>query len=225
MRRLFILRPEPSASATVREAQALGLDAVAMPLFALEPVAWNVPSLDRFDGLLLTSANAVRCGGEALGRLARLPVHAVGEATAGAARNAGFEIASVGDSGVEGLLASIAPELRLLHLCGEQRIAVDAKQAITEAPVYRATELAAPARLRDIEGQVVAIHSPRAGARLAALAGEEGVDRGSVRIAAISPAAASAVGDGWELREAADRPDSTTLLALAARLCDNRVRP
>ncbi len=41
MRRLFILRPEPGASATVREAAELGLDAVAMPLFSVEPLDWE----------------------------------------------------------------------------------------------------------------------------------------------------------------------------------------
>ena len=43
MRRLLVLRPEPGASATVERARALGLDAVAMPLFEVEPVAWDAP--------------------------------------------------------------------------------------------------------------------------------------------------------------------------------------
>jgi uroporphyrinogen-III synthase len=64
---------------------------------------------------------------------------------------------------------------------------------------------------------VVAVHSPRAGKRLAEL----GMDRSTVRIAAISPAAATAAGPGWERCEAADGPNEEALLALAARLCDN----
>src|SRR5687767_8581448 len=89
MRRLAILRPEPGASATVSRAAAIGLDAFAMPLFEIEPLAWEAPEPTAFDALLLTSANAVRCGGQALERLRGLPVHAVGEATAEAARRAG----------------------------------------------------------------------------------------------------------------------------------------
>ena len=33
MKRVLVLRPEPGASATVERARALGLDAVAVPLF------------------------------------------------------------------------------------------------------------------------------------------------------------------------------------------------
>ena len=40
MRRVLVLRPEPGASATVERARRLGLDAVAIPLFEIEPVAW-----------------------------------------------------------------------------------------------------------------------------------------------------------------------------------------
>src|SRR4051794_41196284 len=98
MRRVVVLRPEPGASATVERARQRGLDAFALPLFEVEPVAWEAPDPDRFDALLLTSANAVRHGGEQLVRLRELPVYAVGSATADAARRGGFEVASVGSS-------------------------------------------------------------------------------------------------------------------------------
>jgi uroporphyrinogen-III synthase len=222
MRRLVILRPEPGASATVARARAMGLDPVAMPLFAVEPVEWAVPDHAGFDSLLLTSANAVRHGGEGLARLRQLPVYAVGEATAEAAREAGFDIAGTGDAGAERLLGSIESDLRLLHLCGEHRAETTAKQSITAVPVYRATELPLPDGFRDIEGQVVAVHSPRAGRRLGRLADEAGIDRSSVRIAAISDAASAAADSGWERCEAAEATDEAALLALAARLCDNR---
>jgi uroporphyrinogen-III synthase len=217
MRRLVILRPEPGASATAERARAMGLEPVAMPLFEVEPVNWEAPDAGSFDALLLTSANAVRHGGEALQKLRQLPVHAVGEATAAVAREAGFDIASTGDAGVERLLGSIESDVRLLHLCGEHRTETQAKQAITAIPVYRATELSPPDDFRQIEGQVAAVHSPRAGKRLAEVA----IDRSTVRIAAISEAAASAAGAGWERCEAAATPDEAALLALAARLCDN----
>jgi uroporphyrinogen-III synthase len=222
MRRVVIVRPEPGASATAGRARALGLDAFSMPLFKIEPLAWEVPDPLDFDALLLTSANAVRHGGAGLNRLLALPVYAVGEATAAAARDAGFEIAGVGDSGVDRLLGSIQPGLRLLHLCGEHR-AAPSSQPIRAVPVYRAVEIDAPHGLAQIAGQTLAVHSPRAGARLAELADGAGVDRGTVRIAAISDAAALAAGGGWERCEAADRPNEAALLALAARLCDNPV--
>ena len=224
MRRLIILRPEPGASATAAKAREMGLEAVAMPLFRVEPVDWQVPEASGFEGLLLTSANAVRHGGGQLAALRGLRAYAVGEATAEAARAAGFDIASIGDAGLERLLGSIESDLRLLHLCGEHRTAVAAKQAITPVPVYRSSELPAPGGLGQIAEQVVTVHSPRAGRRLVELADEAGIDRGTVRIAAISGAAAAAAGDGWAACEAAENPGDAALLALAARLCDYSCR-
>lgn len=223
MRRLAILRPEPGASATVERARGLGLDAFAMPLFVIEPVAWEVAELDAFDALLLTSANAVRQAGRGLERLSRLPVYAVGDATAAAAREAGFRVAASGYGGLEELLASIPADLRLLHLCGEHRIGPPASRPITAIAVYRSAELPPPERLHQIEGQTVAVHSPRAAKRLAELVDDAAIDRRTIRVAAISPAAASAAGAGWEDCQAADRPSDTALLVLAARLCDNPV--
>jgi len=225
MRRLFILRPEPGASATVREAADRGLNAVAMPLFSVEPLDWDVPDPAEFDGLLLTSANAVRHGGDEMNRLRALPVHAVGEATAETARNACFDIATTGNGGVERLLGSIDPNLRLLHLCGEHRTPVKAEQTMTHIPVYRSSALPTPVGFAAIEGQTVVVHSRRAARRLSELVDQEGIARSTIRIAAISVAAASAAGDGWEACEAAGRPDSPTLLALAARLCDKVAQP
>lgn len=212
---ILVLRPEPGASETVDRARARGLEAVAVPLFTVAPMAWEPPDPVRFDALLLTSANAVRWGGEQLTGLRGLPVHAVGEATAEAARDAGFAITSSGDQGVERLLGSIGPELRLLHLCGaDRRAPQDACQEITAIPVYRAIAVEQP-DLGSAKGSVALIHSPRAGARFAALATE----RSSVAIAAISDAAAQAAGDGWRSVDTAEQPSDTALLALAARLC------
>ena len=216
MRRLLVLRPEPGASITVDRARACGLDAIAVPLFEIEPVPWQAPSPGEFDALLVTSANAIRCAGEDLRKLRGLEVHAVGEATAEAAREAGFSIASVGDAGVDRLLGSIDPDLKLLHLCGEDRREPESpRQEIRPIPVYRARNLEAP-DLGEAAGAVALIHSPRAGRRLAALISE----RGSISIAAISAAAVDAVGRGWARVEIADAPNEQALLALAARLCN-----
>ena len=97
MRRVVVLRPEPGASETVARARKLGLDAVAIPLFEVEPMDWTAPEAGGFDGLLLTSANAVRHGGEQLQSLRGLPVYVVGKSTGGAAREAGFDVKSVGN--------------------------------------------------------------------------------------------------------------------------------
>lgn len=217
MRRVLVLRPQPGADATVRRARERGLEAVAVPLFEVEPLSWEAPDASGFDGLLLTSANAVRHAGDGLQSLRGLKAYAVGEATAEAARDAGFDIASSGDSGVDRLLGSLEPGLKLLHLCGEdRREPTDGRQQITALAVYRARPIDG-ADLAAAAGSVALIHSPRAGRRFAELV----ESRASIAIAAISPAAAQAAGEGWERVEAADKPDEDALLALAARLCNN----
>ena len=220
MRRVVVLRPEPGASETVARARELGLDAVAIPLFEVEAVEWTAPEAGGFDGLLLTSANAIRHGGDQLQSLRGLPVYAVGKATSEAAREAGFDVKAVGDAGVDRLLGSIEPDLKLLHLCGGDRKAPErTKQEITAVPVYRARALAEP-DLGAVGDSVALIHSPRAGRRLAELV----EDRRTIAIAAISDAAAEAAGDGWQIVEAAEKPADEALLAVAARLCNKPPR-
>ena len=217
MRRLVLLRPDPGASASLARARALGLDTVATPLFAVEPIAWAVPPLDAFDALLLTSANALRHGGAGIGALAGLPVIAVGEATAAEARAAGLTVTDVGYGGIDAALALVPPAQRLLHLSGADRFAATTTHRVTAIAVYHAREIPDP-RLPDLAEAVVAVHSARAGARLADVV----ADRGATMIAAISAAAAAACGSGWESVATADAPSDTALLALAARLCQDR---
>ena len=216
MTRVIVLRPQPGAEATVEKARASGLEAIAIPLFEIEPAAWQAPDPAGFDGLLLTSANAVRFGGGALQSLRGLKAYAVGEATAAAAREAGFDIAATGDRGVDRLLGSIEPNLKLLHLSGADRREPDgAKQRITAVTVYRAKPAEGP-DLSMAADCVALIHSPRAGRRFAELVSK----RDTISIAAISEAAREAVGEGWRRVEAAEEPSDDALLALAARLCD-----
>lgn len=221
MRRVIVLRPEPGASATVERARQRGLDTHAVPLFAIEPVGWEVRDAAAFDGLLLTSANAVRCAGPGLKRLSALPAYAVGEATADAARAAGLTVDSVGNGGIDALLATVDPGALLLHLCGEdRRTPTETRHIIAPVIVYRATVLEPPPDLAEAAGAVVLVHSPRAGRRLAELV----EDRVTIAIAAISSAAADAVGSGWEAVRIADAPTDDALLALAGQLCDKARR-
>lgn len=223
MRPLVIVRPEPAASATAAAAEQAGLQPVVMPLFKIEPVEWRAPASNAFDGLLLTSANAVRFGGRELGRIHHLPAYCVGQATAAVARDAGLSIAAVGQGGVDALLARLPGNLRLLHLCGTGRRQPDAPiQTISAVPVYRAAELPPPSSLSQLAGAVVALHSPRSAARMRVVADEVGLPRQSIAIVAISPEAAAAAGDGWQSVTAAAEPTDSALLALASSLCNNR---
>lgn len=211
MKPLLVLRPEPGASATAERARTLGLDVRRHPLFVPRALPWTMPD-GSFDALLLTSANAVGLAG----RLPDLPAHAVGEATAAAAKASGLAVQSVGSGGVADLLAGLPAGLRLLHLAGEERILpAGTRQTITSVAVYRMEPLPLPpADL--IEGSVALIHSPAAGRRISELEAA----RKTIRIAAISPAAAAACGPGWDRCEAAAEPNDAALLSLAAKLCE-----
>ena len=212
MKPLLILRPEPGNSATAARARALGLMPVQRPLFAVGALPWSAPDPVEFDGLLLTSANAVRHGGRELGKLRTLDVFAVGEATAEVARAAGFRVAMTGAGGVDALLATLPGQRRLLHLTGADHRRADTCHLIVSQAVY----LAAPLAPTILAGEQVAlVHSPRAGARLADLA----PDRPAIAIAAISAAAARACGGGWASVDWPPRPNDADLLALGARLC------
>lgn len=214
MKRLIILRPGPGAGASVERGRAAGLETEPMPLFEIRPLPWTAPDPTRFDGILMTSANAPRHGGPELAKLKSLPVHAVGEATAAAARAAGFQVATVGTGGAAELAAKLRRGERLLHLAGRNRRDTGASETI---PVYESAELPPPAALWKLSEAVVAVHSPRAGRRLAELV----EDRTAITIAAISQAAAEACGAGWERVEVAAMPGDAALLALAAQLCKN----
>lgn len=215
MRPLVVLRPEPGAGKTAAAAEALGLEVRRYSLFEAQSVAWTLPP-GTFDALLVTSANTIRLAGE----LPRHPVHAVGEASAAAARAAGLSVVSTGEGGVDALLSALPAGLRLLHLAGEERILPgSAKQQITPVTVYRmAPQPLPPASL--LEGAVALIHSPAAGRRLA----EVTVARERVRVAAISPAVAAACGAGWEVLEAVEQPTDSALLSLGAKLCKEQGR-
>lgn len=220
MRPLVIVRPQPGADATAQAAQALGLRPIVMPLFAVEPVDWQPPDAAAYDGLLLTSANALRHAGAGLERLRMLPAHCVGAATAEAAKRVGLTVASVGTGGVEALLQSIPPQLRLLHLCGVHSHDMIGRP-VRAIPVYRSDELPCPAGIESATGAVIAVHSPRAASAARRCVDRAGLDRGSIAIVAISADAASAAGGGWAEVETAPAPADPELLAIAVRLCNN----
>lgn len=211
---VVVLRPEPGNAATCTRLRDAGCDARAMPLFATEPVGWDVPAAKDFDALLLTSAAAARHAGAGLAALSGLHVHAVGPATADAARVAGLTVASSGSGGAAALLATLPAPLRLLWLAGEERTEFAPPAAITldTRIVYRARPLSPGG----IAGPAIAmLHSAAAAQRLAALAGE----RGTIRLVAISAAVANAAGAGWHSVAIATRPDDAEMVALAAKLC------
>jgi uroporphyrinogen-III synthase len=218
---VLILRPEPGGSASAARARALGLDPILAPLFAIRPLGWEAPDPAGFDAVLLTSANAARHGGEGLRMFTHLPCHAVGEATAEAARAAGFGDVRTGPGDGTAAAAAMAADgaARAFHPCGRDHLEIGAPGvAIERRAVYSAEPVPAlPAAAAEAiaAGALVLVHSPRAASLLASLVPA----RAHVALAAISAAAAEAAGAGWRSKAVAPEPRDEALLELAARLC------
>ena len=94
---VLITRPRERALEFARELEQRGDTALIEPLLAIEPIAGVAPELDGVQAIVLTSAHAVPALSE---RGRRLPVFAVGDATAAAARRAGCStVVSAGGAG------------------------------------------------------------------------------------------------------------------------------
>jgi uroporphyrinogen-III synthase len=100
---ILVTRPHPDDEVTAAGLRARGFEVLLAPMLRFEPVAFDDDEEMRYGAVIVTSANALR-GIEHQLRdrgLLKLPLFAVGEHTAAAARGAGFEnvIAADGDAG------------------------------------------------------------------------------------------------------------------------------
>lgn len=225
-RPLIILRPEPGNAATAAKARALGLEPHCCPLFATAAVAWDAPDPQRYVGVIMTSANAARLAGSALERFIHLPLYAVGQVTADAARAAGFTSIISGDGDVDRLLAKVATlgHHRLLHLSGaDHRPFETLGVAVERRIVYASSPITPPPAFAALltRSAVAMLHSPRAAAQFAALIDDAKIDRAGVALAAISANAAHAAGAGWERVAIAAAPRDDAVLRAAASLSSN----
>lgn len=214
--KLLIARPQPGADATAARVNAAGHMAVCMPLFATQAVAWDLPKIDDYDGLLLTSANALRHAGDMLPLLTGLPLFAVGQNSADYAQSVGFDVRQVGSAGIESLLEQIDAR-RLLWLAGEDRTSFAPPPAmdIDCRIVYRSAALPMPDDFREnlMEADYVLLHSARAASRFTSLVEEVQLQKNAISIAALSEKIAQAAGSGWANIRIAKEPTDNDLLS------------
>jgi len=137
---VLVTRPQPDDEATAAALRARGFAVLTAPMLRFEPVAFRDDEDARYGAIIVTSANALRGLEPHLkgSRLLRLPLFAVGERTAAAARGIGFEnvIAADGD----------ATTLRDLVLAG-----VKAKELKKTSPLLY---LAGADLARDLSGEL-----------------------------------------------------------------------
>jgi uroporphyrinogen-III synthase len=126
---VLVTRPQPDDEATAAALRARDFEVLKAPMLRFEPVAFQDDTDAAYGAVIVTSANALRGIEPHLenSRLLALPLFAVGERTADAARDAGFERVISADGDATGLrdcvLASVkTKELKkaspLLYLAG-----------------------------------------------------------------------------------------------------------
>lgn len=124
MRKVLVTRPEPAASATAARLRRLGFEAVVAPVIRIESIRASMPD-GLFDGIVVTSANALGGLTDISEAMKSLPVLCVGERTADAARRAGFHRAeSAGRNArhlVSVLFGRFQAGARFLYLAGSVR--------------------------------------------------------------------------------------------------------
>ncbi len=183
MTRVWVTRAGPGAEATAARLAALGFQPLIAPLLAIRFTQGGEIDLAGVTALAFTSANGVAAFA-ARSAERRLPVFAVGAATAAAARARGFSDVASADGDVAALARAIAArgaggpsgEAQVLHpgpaepagdLAGDLRRQGVRARAMT---VYETAPVAldADAARQAASARVVLLHSPKAARALAA---------------------------------------------------------
>jgi len=122
MLRVAITRAQPEAGRTAERVRARGADAIVAPLLTIVPCGYDT-STSGAQAIIFTSTNGVRAFPDARGARERL-VLAVGDATANAAREAGFINVRSADGDANALVDLAKRELdpangKLVHVSGD----------------------------------------------------------------------------------------------------------
>ncbi len=191
--RILVTRPKPDAARQADKLAKLGHEPVLAPLLRIERLPGVRLDLDGVEALIATSRNALRAlaAHPQRDKAARLPLFAVGEATANAASELGFSDITVGPGTGEELAALIVERSKagatVIHISGET-VAFNLKAALAmhglkvRQPVLyrsvpaRALPSAVIAAIKDGSLDGVILMSPRTGTTFAALVGKHGLE-------------------------------------------------
>lgn len=232
---LLITRPEADAAPLIRRLEALGVDCVAAPLLDIDYLDGPNLDVEAVQAMLLTSANGAR----ALARRTErrdIPCLAVGDATARAATDLGFQSVASADGDVDDLARLAARKCNpkggvLLHAAGS--VSAGDLAAMLEPQGYKvwremlyeartATDLPPEAAdaLRGGKIDGVVLYSPRTAAHFRKLVAAEGMDAAlaPVTLFALSNNVLAQAGEGWADAVVAVHPDQESLLE-AVRSC------
>ncbi len=235
--RLLVTRPGPEAETLAETLRISGHEVIVEPMLVIRPTEKVRPQLEGVDALVATSINAIRAISSYpdLAAMCRLPLYAVGAATAEAGRHLGFSKVIQGDGSADTLLPVLTiafrPGTRLLHLAGDV-VAVDLATLLSRSGialdttiVYESVARSAlsetlVAALRQSEVDGVILMSPRTAATFVALVTKAGLADKARRLVCfcISGNTASALANlAPRAIRVAEKPDLPSLLALIDR--------
>jgi uroporphyrinogen-III synthase len=103
---VLVTRPREDAQLLTADLERRGVDILLEPLFDIVPIDGTAPDLGDIAGLLFTSANGVRAFAQ-ISKQRKFKVFAVGDATAAAARSAGFSDVDSAGGSVEDLMTLV----------------------------------------------------------------------------------------------------------------------
>jgi uroporphyrinogen-III synthase len=236
--KVLITRAAPEAGATAARVAALGHEPVQSPVLEIEPVAFSFTAPD-VQALAFTSAAGVRAFAAAQS-LRACAVLAVGDATAEAARAAGFTDVRIGEGAGDGIAAlaraldpsdgafvhvggediasDVVNDLRAIGFTARRVIAYRARFASRLAPV--ALDL-----LTSPNAAAVMFHSARGAEAFISLARVARVARAAENFSALclsARVANAAEPFGFKAIRVASRPRESALLALLGDDAANR---
>lgn len=120
--RIVVTRPQADGERTAAALEALGHEVLVAPLMRIEPVVADLAGT--WSAIVITSANALQAASAMIDKT--LPVFAVGDHSAEAARRAGFSEVSSANGNIKDLIRLVAAravgaKIPLLYLAGEDR--------------------------------------------------------------------------------------------------------
>jgi len=226
----LLTRPSGEARRTARELDARGWDALIAPVMEIKRLPDVPAEAGDATALIFTSAAGVHAWAEGAGRT-DLPVWTVGDATARAAREAGFVrvVSSGGNAGdlvqylVDARKAADGPALHVsgLHVAGDvtgdlTRAGLDCRRLVLyRAEIAERLPESAVAALNADLVRAAPFFSPRAAAAFVKLTTEAGALERLRRVDALfmSDACARAGQAPWRTVRVASRPTEEALLA------------
>ena len=229
---VLVTRPIQDAEPLIARLGELGVEASAEPLISIVIKEGAKPKLSGVQGILATSANGIRAFA-ALEQTRELPVYAVGDATAQAAVEAGFERVESAGGDVDALAELVAARVEpaagaLLHVAGtklsgnlgetlEEKGFTYLRSVLYEAIAATGMTSGTAGAIREGRFDGVLFFSPRTAEHFVILARKARLVRACSGLSAfcLSHAVAEQVGAiSWRDVYVAEHPDQESLLAL-----------